>query len=456
MNKTLLYSFFMGILLGGCQSPQQKNGDNFSSLDPNAAFNSKELYLEGDSFLPTLALFFPNGALLDIRAGAMPFYYYSDQTNDGPVKIYARNPTTILNFETGTRKLIKNAVNKSMIKRVTYGSYSKDDLQAFLQTLNNNDYVINIEVKGSEEGKGQNEQTSSNSPPDSTKTNNTSKTTLDTTSVDPNIDPAKKVSIPYMLIAYNKKKNSEFEIVTPSNILNFKKQKYTDDFEFFLAAYPSIYFLNPGEDLRIYSKYLGQKVSETKLNADADCPGFTRNNSSTSNVQVLARKGNCPYLKFWQVNYLISARAVVYLNKSAILNDLTTNLQIPDNSLSEINKLLWNVGKGETVKVNIKKQQGILSNSSMQYFERKVQRIPLSWNCNENSTMECIPAGPSNVIEGNLSQQAKGSNQNDTLSSEIDAEIPIYAILNFNAGDMANMIKEAPKYQLNLEMINEP
>lgn len=140
------------------------------------------------------------------------------------------------------------------------------------------------------------------------------------------------------------------------------------------------------------------------------------------------------------VNYLIIAKAVKYLNKKALIKEINTSVEIPDNSLSKINSMLWNVGDGKTVKITYIKKKGDLITSSLQLNKRKVEIFPLSWNCDIEEN--CIPAGPVPY-------------SSDT-ANDINGDIPIYAILNVNPVHMKNMIDGFPKFKIKYQMKDQP
>ncbi|HEM7157996.1 TPA: hypothetical protein U2K46_002321 [Acinetobacter baumannii] len=435
MKLSIYTTIFCSLIIVGCATPLPVT--QTSELNPNEILNSRKFTLQGKSFLQTTSLFLPVGSIIDFRIGSLPYYWFSVNSSDDPPTLYSRDLTTMMYFETGERKVINSQENKTMIKRISYGNYSKSDLNNFLNGLNANDYVVNIEIKDNKKS-----ESSENNDNSTTKDKENSQGTGND-----NNDLSKGIgeglsAVPYMLFAYNKKDNTQFEIVTPSNILDIKNNKNIENIEFFLAAYPSIYVLYPGDDLKTYFQLLNEKVKNTPLNDDADCEGFIRYNSPLKLSNLKGVEGNCPYLKYWMINYLISARAVIYLNKSAVIKDFSSEAQIPDNSLSEINKLLWNVGEGKKVTISYKKQKGILNTTSMQFFERKVDLMPLSWNCDEkNRSSVCIPSGP--------------AFSTSTMQNDINSETAIYGVFGLRPDHIQTMIEQAPKFDLNMKMINE-
>ncbi|WP_180114492.1 hypothetical protein [Acinetobacter sp. YH12063] len=426
---------FLFCLLALCSCTTQLPIRQPIELNPNEVLNSRKFTLEGKSFLQTTSLFLPVGSIIDFRVGAMPYYWFSVNNNENSPTLYSRDLTSMIHFETGERSLIKNQSNKTMIKRISYGDYQKEEFSKFLSRLNDIDYVINIEIKGND----QSEDGAASSDKSDSVQNVMAIPTTNIKTVANNIEG----NVPYMLFAYNKKDNTQFKIVTPSNLLDIQKSKNFENIEFFLAAYPSIYLLLPGDDLRIYFQKLNQKVSNTPLNSDSDCQGFIRNpDSLITKSKLQGVDGNCPYLKYWMVNYLISAKAVVYLNKSAVIKDFNLDAKIPDNSLSEINRLLWNVESGKKVTINYSKNNGILNTTAMQFFERKVDMLPLSWNCDEkNNSSVCIPSGPGFLT--------------DDQKQDVESETPIYGVFNLRPQHMETMIEEAPKFNLNIDMVKE-
>lgn len=417
------------LVLGACSTqPIEKNA---TSLSLNESLNAKSFSLQGEKFLPTVSVFFPYGGILDVRAGSMPFYWLS-KNSDEP-NVISRDTTTMIHFETGERRILKDTSNGTKIKRITYGTYSKTAYENFLNSLIENEYVLDIEIDG-------------NNPEDVNKAEQT------TTSVqgNNNQDTSKKLfstdgtSVPYMIFAYNKNDASQFQIVSPANILDFKNKKNIENIEFFLAAYPSIYIVMPGDDLANYYDLFDNKVKHTNLNNDYDCDGFLRNPKNSQLTKTIEHyRGNCPTLKFWMVNYLITAKAVKYLNKSTILNELSSGVSIPDNSLNVLNKLLWNRNDGKTVKISYIKKSGNLLTSSLQLNDRKINIFPLAWDCNsgQNNT-KCIPAGPSGTDKESL--------------ESISEDIPIYAILNFKPDQMSNLINGVPKFDIKHKMVSAP
>ncbi|MFP0868580.1 hypothetical protein ABTM70_13590 [Acinetobacter baumannii] len=436
MKLSIYTTIFCSLIIGGCATPLPVT--QTSELNPNEILNSRKFTLQGKSFLQTTSLFLPVGSIIDFRIGSLPYYWFSVNNHDDPPTLYSRDLTTMMYFETGERRVIKSQENRTMIKRISYGNYSKGDLNAFLNSLNANDYVVNIEIKD-DNHKGD----AQNSNGDSAKTNNGKSEESNTIKNDLSKGIGEGLSaVPYMLFAYNKKDNTQFEIVTPSNILDIKNNKNIENIEFFLAAYPSIYVLYPGDDLKLYFQMLNDKVKNTPLNKDADCEGFLRSNLPLEPSNLKGVEGNCPYLKYWMINYLISARAVIYLNKSSVIKDFSIDAQIPDNSLSEINKLLWNVGDGKNVTISYKKQKGILNTTSMQFFERKVDMMPLSWNCDEkNNKSVCIPSGPAFTTK--------------SMQENINSETSIYGVFSLRPEHVQTMIEQAPKFELNMKMIKE-
>jgi len=426
MKKILFPSLIFISILNGCMT--QPLESQSTSLNLNQTLNDKKFSQQGEFFLPTVSVFFPYGGILDVRAGSMPFYWLYKNPGDEP---YGRDTSTMVYFETGERKIIKNPINRTKIKKISYGDFDPEAYSAFLQSLIEDDYVLDIEVKDNNqagENGGQADQAVSKGSTQNKKFFATDNS-----------------PIPYLIFAYNKNDTSQFQIVSPSNLIDFKKNKNLNNIEFFLAAYPSIYMVMPGKDLATYYDQLNKKIVDTKLNDASDCKDFVRDPKNLNfHKSEPSYQSNCPTVKFWMVNYLITAKAVKYLNKYSIIDELSTGVDIPDNSLEAINDILWKNKNGKTVKVTYTKKKGSLLASSMQLNNRKAFIHDLVWDCDDASN--CIPAGPS------IKNDKGVTSHNDPAE-----DIPVYAILNFNLDQTSKMINGLPRFDINNSLlISEP
>lgn len=427
--KLLFITSICSLIISGCSTQPVKS----TSLNVDRSLNGVEVNQTSEKFLPTATLFLPYGGLLDLRVGTTPFYWYSKNPGDPPI---VKDLTSMMNFETGKNKVITENSSMTKIRRISYGTYDQAEYKTFLNNLFENDYVVNIEItdfkqdpKPEETGTQQQNAPSAAKNSNENNNTNTSKKYLNTDGL----------TVPYLIFAYNKDTASQFEIVSPSNILSFKNKRKFENSEFFLAAYPSIFTVLPGKDLAEYYDHFKEEFAKTNFNKFSDCEGFARDPNFVTGLRtdLTAINSNCPTSKFWVVNFLITAKAVKYLNKTAILSEINGDVEIPDNSLSAINKKLWNVGDGKTVKITYAKKKGTLATSAMQLNDRKTDIFPLNWNCDQ--PQYCIPAGP--AIDKSL-------NEKD--------DIPVFAIINLSAEQMSNLIKGYPKVKLNYQMKDVP
>lgn len=427
--KLLLITAICSLIISGCSTQPVKS----TSLNVDRSLNGVEVNQTSEKFLPTATLFLPYGGLLDLRVGTTPFYWYSKNPGDPPI---VKDLTSMINFETGKNKVIIENSNMTKIRRVSYGTYNDQEYKTFLNNLFESDYVIDIEITDfnqnpKPEETGTQQQNAASAAKNSNENNNanTSKKYLNTDGL----------TVPYLIFAYNKDTASQFEIVSPSNILTFKNKRKFENSEFFLAAYPSIYTVLPGLDLAEYYDNFKDEFAKTKFNQFSDCEGFTRDPNFVTELRtdLTAINSNCPTSKFWVVNFLITAKAVKYINKRAILSEINGSVEIPDNSLSAINKMLWKVGDGKTVKITYAKKKGILETSAMQLNDKKTDIFPLSWSCDDSQN--CIPAGP--VINKSLNEKE---------------DIPVFAILNLSAEQMSKLIKGYHKVKINYKMKEVP
>ncbi len=78
----------------------------------------------------------------------------------------------------------------------------------------------------------------------------------------------------------------------------------------------------------------------------------------------------------------------------------------------------------------------------MQFFERKVDMMPLSWNCDEKDNKSvCIPSGPAFTTK--------------SMQENINSETSIYGVFSLRPEHVQKMIEQAPKFELNMKMIKE-
>lgn len=420
----------LGSIISACSTTPYSNQE--SHLDPNKSLNSIKFTMQGQEILPTVSIFFTAGQFIDIKAGSMPYYWLS-LSSDEQKKIISRDPITMASMESGKKMIAKDSPTSTKIKRISYGSYDPVALDTFLNSLQSNNYVLNVEIKGSKK-EGQQASNESNNIADTA-----NKITAN------NDEPLNKASaVPYMIFSVNKNDLSNFEAVTPSNIFNIAKNKNLNNFEFYLAAYPSFYELNPGDDLLDYLESFSNKIKSTPLDINQDCDGFIRYPGSNLTIQnVKNYQGNCPYLKYWLVTDLITAKNIQHLNKEAIIKEISGYVGIPDNSLSEIKDLIWNSADNSNVKISFSKANGSLLTSSMQFNSRTESVSRLSWDCAEkNGELNCRPAGPSypSVEE----------------ATSMKNEIPVYGTFNLRPDHLAKLIKEVPRFKLKYEMVEDP
>ena len=395
----IIFLIFNLFFLTGCVKNYYKSNQNTTL---HSERNKLQVNITGSNFLRTASIFTPNGALTDIKVGSMPYYWLAFNNED---KLYTRGIHTVSYFENGMKKINNNRENNSTITHISYGKYDKDELEEFLSSLNSESYrLVKHEVKDSDEEK-----------------------TNIKVSIPIEENKLKKIP-PYIIFAYNNISMQATSIRSPAEILLLEKNGTIDNYEFFLAIYPRISILNPGEDLGKYLENYSKKISETLHDKSSnDCAGFQRKLSDTlENKGQKSEKSNCPYLKFWLVDYLISAHSIISINKNLISQSNGLKVNVKDNSLSKISKMIFDNNIGLTMESNNSKN--LLNSSSMFFSKREIKYEPLTWSCIKS---KCIPAGPKE-------------------SPELSALIPIYASIILDPQHLKKMIDEVPRFELDL------
>ena len=409
MNKKYFSTLCIFYILGGCVNTEMLSSSSQKhDYMQNADFN-KEI----NKILPTASLLLINGGLTDISVGKMPYYWFN--YNEENKKISNRGLPTSLLFESGEKFTIKDPKYSSFIKVISYGNTnntsSNEVIKNFIAAINNpaenSSLVIN---------------TISND-----KNNQISHENLGLENNPKKWDKSNIEIPPYILFSYNKKTNSNLKLETPAEILGINKSKSTEDKDYFLAIYPSFSVLEPGQDLAEYLTNFSQSIKSTQINEDADCRNLNRYSTSFEKTMETSRLAeyevNCPNLKFWLVTYMLSAKAIVYLDKNMVAKLTDINFKPNDNSIDNLLKNISDLNNNNRLEIKYEKFNGVLQNTSTQYFDKNVNRYPLNWSCIDN---KCIPAGQDNI-----------------------KDIPIYAVFNLRSDHLATLINQAPRFYFN-------
>lgn len=453
--KKLSILMIVAYFFVGCTNQPNQNQRSVGKM-----INSFEDSSEPYAMLPQAALFYPNGALLDIRIGTIPYYWYSMEQG----KTFTRPPTTMMLFETKQKYVAQDEEKRSLIQRISFGenelSKNVKTEEALEAKINENikKFITALEkMRKVELVIKATEQKPENSVPVNSADGGASNDSVNV------IDP----SVPYIVFSFNETNNDIVNLNAPLDIVKVSSNKKKTNKRYFAALYPSVYTLNPSHDLKEYMEILDRKLNDINYNKDADCDGFMRFKDDRKyyivndkvyyknkgeevevdskffklldgkiyykNGLVKERNGNCPYAKHWLVNYLLTAKAIIYLDSQEAKKLSSGSLKVNDNSLSSIEKWMEKgFQNGQYGEMKIESNTGKSTSLNTVYSGKKVEVDDLAWSCLEKGK-KCLPSGGK---EGK-----DGSN-----------EIPIFAIFNLDSGQYAKMIEKAPYQDFSIPM----
>ncbi len=253
MKKLVVLVAMLG-LINGCASnpnPRSSFGEAINNID-----HSSENYKN----LPLAAFFYPNGALLDIRIGTMPYYWYS---KDDKI-VYTRPPTTMMLFETKD-KYIAEAKDSTTIHKITFGGDDNEDqmkqnikkFTKYISESQKNHVLLKVKKDGDS-------STQESLNPDEVKSIQDS----DRTTMNKEMESLSDIQIPYILFSYVEKADKNISMNAPLDIFKFNRNKKDDKRKYFVALYPSIYTLRLSNDLKTYAKKQSKKINGIKYNGN--------------------------------------------------------------------------------------------------------------------------------------------------------------------------------------------
>lgn len=414
MKKSFIFGvFWFSIILSGCGSVSKPSETVFEHL--GGAF---DVGSAGEKVLPNRILFFPNGALMDLEIGTLPYYWLAEGS-DGK---WARDTTTMMRFDQGKKVVPANIQDQTAIEIIKFGSdVGSDDIRGFIDQIRG---VVAVSATGG----GTVKSAASSEPAKEDASGTKSSATSMNDQVTISLNTEKINSIPSIIFNYAISKSGEISLDSGTSIANANMSSSSAKARTVIAVAPTIYSLRPGNDLGEFLDGYAKISHGKKMFGSGLCEGFggapskeeQKNGGQPTYTVLNALDTDCPVHKFWPVTYLITAKALIHIDQDGVAKLFKAGFKPGALSGSAIDPA--------AMQLNLNLQSQIGSLMSTTYFKRTQSVGVLAWSCLARG---CIPAGP--------------------LNSD-SSDIPIYAVLSANPSELSQLIKQSPRVNLSMPM----